>query len=91
MRTFTCRSTFLFVSEVIDLTFLRRLAHEQSVLVSEMKVLNQEQTKLTKNITALKDAVQKKEDILYNSEFDLGEENNIFKQIFMIIDFLLAC
>jgi hypothetical protein len=69
--------------EVIDLTFVRRLAHEQEVLVSEMKVLNQEQTKLTKNIAALKDAVQKKEDILYNSEFDLGEEN------VMIIDFLL--
>ncbi len=77
MRTFTCRSTFLYAWEAIDLPFVRQLAHEQSVLVSEMKVLNQEQTKLTKNITALKDAVQKKEDILYNSEFDLGEENNI--------------
>ena len=58
---------------VVEFLCCRLLTRDHEVLCSEMKVLNQEQAKLNKNITALKDAVQKKEDILYNNEFELGE------------------
>jgi hypothetical protein len=43
------------------------------VICNEIRVLNQEQAKLNKNITAIKDTIQKKEDILYNNEFELGK------------------
>jgi hypothetical protein len=46
---------------------------EHEVLVGQTRVVYLEQSKLAKNITALKDALQKKEDILYSNEFELGE------------------